>query len=436
MQTLLSNGFNVVVGNPPYMQLNKSVLAKMYKNSQYTVFDKIGNLYCLFYVRGIELLKEDGYLAYITSNSWMKSIYGEILRKYFSKYNVIKLINFGCDVFKDAQVEINIIILQKNTNNSNYTLCCDYKQEKSEHIKFICKELPKDGSNWIITSESEIKKKIKEKIILQSRQIRDREDVLLHRGITTAYKDAFIINKIKRDEILNNCKTDEERIRTNIIIRPVLDGKNIKYYSIKYNNLYLINIHNGVKEINLERVKIEDYPAIKKHLDSYYEKLVKRSDKGDTPYNLRNCAYLPEFDKEKIIYPHMSYSKINNFYLDNNNFMLCNTSYMFIGKHLGFLTAFLNSELFNYYFKDYVATLGLTNEVKKNIFKTIYVKDVSEDEDKIFKKLVYEIQDKKRNKEDTTELEAQIDNMIYELYGLTEEEIEEVEKEVKNYIYN
>ena len=105
--------FNVVVGNPPYMQLNKSVLAKMYKNSQYTVFDKIGNLYCLFYVRGIELLKEEGYLAYVTANTWMKSRFGNFLRQYFLKYNVVKLIDFGGDIFEDAKVDTNIIIIQK-----------------------------------------------------------------------------------------------------------------------------------------------------------------------------------------------------------------------------------------------------------------------------------------------------------------------------------
>lgn len=279
MQTLLSNGFNVVVGNPPYIQLNKGILAKMYKNSQYTVFDKIGNLYCLFYIRGIELLKEGGYLAYITSNYWMKAInYGRKLREYLSQYNVIELIDLGGGVFEDAKVDTNILLIQKNSIISS-TLCYDYKHGEYKYldnnIPFTYIDFPKDGSIWLIESETDIKKTIKEKIISKGKQIKDRNDIKILFGVKTGHIDAFVINKLKRDEILTNCKTEEERERTKELLRPVLRGKDVKNYSIEYKDLYLINTHNGVKKINLERVKIENYPAIKKHLDNYYEKLVK-----------------------------------------------------------------------------------------------------------------------------------------------------------------
>ena len=431
MQTLLSNGFNVVVGNPPYIQLNKSVLAKMYKNSQYTVFDKIGNLYCLFYVRGIELLKEDGYLAYITSNKWLKIGYGESLRKYLSQFNVLKLIDLGAGVFNTATVDTNILLLQKNDNNSKPALCYDFKQCKyrnlDNNMPFVSINFSNDGSIWLI--ETDIKREIKRKVVSQGIQIKDNNDIIIRMGIITACNDAFIIDNYKRNEILNSCLTEAERIRTDELFRHVLRGQNIKHYSIDYQNMYIINTHNGVKKNKIERIKIEDYPAIKNHLDVYYKDLEKRTAKGDTPYNLRNCAYLDEFDKEKIIYPEIN-ENLNNFYLDNNKFIGIKT-FMITGKCLGYLTAFLNSNLFNYCFKDSIVTTGQTKDAYKKLMETIYVRDVSEQDDQKFKKLVYEIQDKKRNKEDTTELEAQIDNMIYELYGLTEEEIEEVEKEVK-----
>ena len=114
-------------------------------------------------------------------------------------------------------------------------------------------------------------------------------NIQINYGIKTGYNDAFIITSQKRDEILSNCSSEEERSKTDEIIRPILRGRDIRRYGYEWADL--INTHNGIKD-SFERVQIEDYPAIKQHLDYYWDKIESRADKGDTPYNLRNCAYV------------------------------------------------------------------------------------------------------------------------------------------------
>ena len=139
-------------------------------------------------------------------------------------------------------------------------------------------------------------------------------DIQINYGIKTGFNDAFIISTKKRDEILANCQTEEERTRTAELIRPILRGRDIKKYEYEWADLWIINTHNGIKG-KLPRIDVNKYPAIKAHLDQYWDKISKRSDKGDSPYNLRNCAYMEDFLKPKIIYPNMT--KYMPFVYDN-----------------------------------------------------------------------------------------------------------------------
>ncbi len=140
---------------------------------------------------------------------------------------------------------------------------------------------------WVVLSP--IEQSIKRKIESVGKPLRDW-DINIFRGVLTGYNDAFIITTERRDEILSNCKSGEERQRTNDIIRPILRGRDIKRYSYDWAGLWLINTHNGVKG-KIPRIDINDYPAIKAHLDQFWDKIKTRADQGDTPYNLRNCAY-------------------------------------------------------------------------------------------------------------------------------------------------
>jgi len=204
---------------------------------------------------------------------------------------------------------------------------------------------------------SEIEQRIKAKIEAIGTPLKEW-NVNIYRGVLTGYNDAFIIDKAKKEEILANCQSDEERKKTDELIRPILRGRDIKRYGYDFADLYLINTHNGVKEKGIKRIHIEDYPAVKAHLDLYYPQLEKRADQGDTPYNLRNCAYIEDFYKQKIVYQELTQGSC--FYLDKDaTFFVSNTGYLITGENLDYLILFLNSKFIEFIFKKfYSVSLG------------------------------------------------------------------------------
>ena len=212
----------------------------------------------------------------------------------------------------------------------------------------------------------------------------------------TGYNEAFIIDKTKKEEILASCQTEEERKRTAKIIRPILRGRDIKRYGYEFADLYLINTHNGVKEKGIKRIDIDDYPAIKAHLDSFYPEIEKRADQGDTPYNLRNCAYIEDFYKQKIIYPNMT--KFMPFLLDKENFMTNQKCFIMTGKKLAYLTAFFNSNIFKICYRDNFPELQSgTRELSKVFFEQVKIPDVEDIIDVDFEILVDDVQELRDN---------------------------------------
>ena len=245
-------------------------------------------------------------------------------------------------------------------------------------------------------------------------------DINIYRGVLTGFNDAFIISGEKRKEILAKCKSEDERKRTDDLIRPILRGRDIKRYEYNFADLYLINTHNGIKETNIPRIDIKEYPAVKKHLDEYWGKIEKRADQGDTPYNLRNCAYMDEFDKPKIIYPNMT--KFLPFYYDEKQFLTNQKCFIITGKDTAFLTAFFNSSLFKYCFRDsFPELLGGTRELSKIFFDKIPVIQVDEATEQKFRIAVNDIQ-----KEYTEAKAKEIDSMIFDMYNLSDEERETI----------
>jgi len=209
-----------------------------------------------------------------------------------------------------------------------------------------------DSIPWVILSP--IEQSIKQKIESVGIPLKDW-NIQINYGIKTGFNDAFIISTEKRDEILANCQTEDERVRTAELIRPILRGRDIRRYGYKWAELWIINIHNGIKG-KLPRIKIEDYPAIKAHLDLYWDKISKRTDKGDTPYNLRNCAYMEDFSKPKIVWKIIGNQMA--FAYDANNYVMNNACYIMTGDHLDYLLAVLNSQAITWY--SYVTNMNKT----------------------------------------------------------------------------
>ena len=408
----VEDGFDIVIGNPPYIQLIKDggKLAKMYENQGYKTFVRTGDIYSLFYEKGYQILKPKGILAYITSNKWMRAKYGEATRKFFAeKTNPLQLIDFaGIKVFESATVDTNILIFAKE-NNTFSTRACVMKDKELKKMSDYIKQNGVEGyrfdssESWVILSE--IEQRIKAKIEAVGTPLKDW-DIQINYGIKTGFNEAFIINGEKRKELIAQDPKSAE------IIRPILRGRDIKRYGYDFADLYLINTHNGVKEKGIKRINIEDYPAVKAHLDLFYPQLEKRADQGGTPYNLRNCAYIEDFSKQKIVYPETTQGAY--FALDINEVMLDKTCFMIITDHSKFLIALLSSKLYEFAYKSIFSSVELGISAyqynKHALVKLPIIKPTQEIEQKITTLL----NESKYQK---------IDQLLYKLYNLSEEEI-------------
>ena len=204
------------------------------------------------------------------------------------------------------------------------------------------------SDSWVILSP--IEQSIKRKIEAVGVPLKDW-DIQINYGIKTGYNDAFIISTEKRNEILANCKDADERKRTEELIRPILRGRDIKRYGYEWANLWIINTHNGIKG-KLPRIDVNEYPAIKAHLDQFWDKISKRADKGDTPYNLRNCAYMEDFFKPKLFYADIT-QQLN--FCICKDVMFCNNTTYFIASEnellLDYIQKYLNSPLIDWYYR-------------------------------------------------------------------------------------
>lgn len=260
---------------------------------------------------------------------------------------------------------------------------------------------------------TDIERSIKAKIEAVGTPLRDWE-ISINYGIKTGFNDAFIIDSAKREQILTNCKTNEERERTAAIIRPILRGRDIARYTYNWADLWLINTHNGIKG-SLNRIHIEDYPAIKQHLDFYWDKIKQRADKGDTPYNLRNCAYVDDFLKPKIIWKRVG--SILRFSYDNQGFFGLDSTCFATGNEIAFICCLLNSSMGHYLLNGAPRTGTGDLLISVQAVEPIKIPPISPTINNTCKVLI----DKAIRNLDTS-VEDEIDDLIFSLYGLTDEE--------------
>ncbi len=280
----------------------------------------------------------------------------------------------------------------------------DFVQQQHTVCEFITSD------SWVILSP--IEQSIKRKIEAVGTPLKDW-DINIYRGVLTGYNDAFIISTEKRSEILANCKTDDERKRTTELIRPILRGRDIKRYGYVDNGLYLINTHNGVRG-HIPRIKIEDYPAIKAHLDQYWDKIEKRADQGETPYNLRNCAYLEDFSKPKIIWKRIG--SILRFSYDDKGTLGLDSTCFATGQHISYLCCVLNSDMGHYLLKDSPKTGTGDLLISVQAIEPIMVPYCKDAESKLQELLNMQI------KKDTPLIDKEINRIVFSLYSLSPDE--------------
>ncbi|ALU26046.1 DUF7149 domain-containing protein [Myroides odoratimimus] len=412
-------GFDVVIGNPPYIQLQKMGKASdVLQQLSYLTFARTGDIYSLFYELGNNILKNKGVLIFITSNKWMRAAYGESLRKYLIDYtNPLILIDFGgIQVFDSATVDTNILMFTKEKNRQQ-TQACIVKGKVLNNLSIYFEQFShltdfQSSESWVVLSP--IEKQIIEKIEAAGTPLKEW-NININYGIKTGFNEAFIISKEKRKELIEKDPKSVE------IIRPILRGRDIKRYGYDFADKYLI-CARLIAEIPI------NYPAINEHLTAYIGSK-QLGDNSTTKVFKRPwwswmqepINYWDNFFGQKIIYPNMT--KFLPFYLDDKSFMHNDKSFMITGENIAYLTAFLNSSLFKYCFIDNFPELqGGTRELRKVFLDKIPVLQVSKNINLEFEKLVSEVQELKSNQLCTTEIELEIDRRIFELYSLSEEE--------------
>jgi len=427
----VNDGFDIVIGNPPYIQLQNDggKLAKLYADCNYKTYARTGDIYCLFYERGYQLLKPNGHLCYITSNKWMRAGYGEKTREFFAKNtNPLLLIDFaGVKIFESATVDTNILLFAKAVNEHK-TLCAVTNKQNKDSVKNLSVFVQQSGSecefsnsdSWVILSP--IEQSIKRKIEAVGTPLKDW-DIQINYGIKTGYNDAFIINTGKRDEILSNCQSEDERTRTAELIRPILRGRDIKRYGYNWTGLYLIATFPS------RHYDIEKYPAVKNYLLGFGierleqtgkshivngEKIKARKKTNNKWFETQDSiSYWEDFSKQQIVWielsdePKFSYAQ---------NVMSVNTVFFLTGEHVLHILGLLNSKLITWYFKHCIGTTsGVgTNRWLKYTIEQIPIAPINIGIEQLVNQICSNL--------DTT-IDGKIDDMVCKQYGLDEEEI-------------
>lgn len=443
-EVFAKGGFDVVIGNPPYVKQERLKDVKHVLEEKYLTFMGTADLYCYFYELGINILRSGGILGYITSNKWLRAKYGTNVRQLLNKYFIIEIEDHGSmKQFSDAEVNTNIIITKK-VNRQNTQVKIVLTEEDNKTFETSQSNFSEDG--YLFLDNRLLK--VKEKIDTIGKPLGDW-NIEINYGIKTGLNDAFIIDKEKYDELVKKDRKNKE------LLVPLLRGRDINRYSKNYTDLYLINVHNGYK-IGMEKISeinIDDYIFVKEHLNSFEPKLSKRSDKGKTPYNLRNCAYLNDFKNQKIIYGETVTGA--SFFLDNDGFIIDKTAFMLLGESIKYILALLNSRFIEFAYKTFYAGIILSSsgfQYNKEYLKKLpiivptqeqeeYLTNLAdkmlESKEKLSKlnKLLelaindknYEIQLELKEKienlnEEILDTDYAIDSYVYDMYGITAEE--------------
>ncbi|GAA8699806.1 class I SAM-dependent DNA methyltransferase [Helicobacter pylori] len=435
-------GFDCIIGNPPYIRQEhikdiKPLLEKQYQD----FYNSTADIYTYFFALSYHLLKDKGFNAFITSNKYARARYGAQLRELLlKKTTIVSYMELNAlKVFESATVDTSIMSFikqdpPKESRFKYYEPTPDDKNDLKSARSLPMRQNALSTESFIFANATLLD--LRDKMESVGTPLKDW-DIQINYGIKTGANEAFIITTEKREEILDACKTQEERKCTEALIKPILRGKDIKRYSYEWADLWVINTHNGytsAQKSKIPPIDIAKYPAIKTHLDSHWDTIATRSDQGDTPYHLRNCAYLEDFEKEKIVYPCIM-AKEPCFVYEEKGFYAPAPANIITGDkiEIKYITALLNSKCIYFAMRKFYMGGGIEGELKTNNLEKIPIPKITPQNQKLADKitdcakaiLVLKEKDPKAN---TQELEKEIDALVYQLYNLTDEEIKIIEE--------
>ena len=415
-------GFDVIISNPPYISHDK-IAQKNALKKQYKSYEPFADVYCYFIEKAVQLQNKRGLLNYITSNSYLRAEYGSPIRKLVRKQNnILFIINLeDAQIFETAIVNVAILISTKSPTESKcFVVNAPYLGVENfynfvEKNGFFYEQDSFNSKAWSLIEPAQAK--IQRKIEGAGKTIEEL-GAKIRLGLATGYNDAFVIDENRRQELLRlNSKNDE-------IIKPLLRGRDIFRYSYEAPDLYILLTKNGVS------VK-RDYPDIYRHLDGFGDSFKKRGAKGQHWTNLRACAFFEDFKKKKIVW--IELTGRGRFALCTDEIYLLNSAYFLLPPHAirsKYLLAILNSKLIHFYLGIIAETSGMgTSRWINNYVKEFPIPKVADEKQNEIIAIVDRILATKRADpaSDISALEREIDQMVNQLYGLTQEEIKIVE---------
>jgi hypothetical protein len=359
-------GFDIVVGNPPYIRQEKLKARKEVLKEQYPRFTSTADIYVYFYDKGLELLKDGGILCYITSNKYFRSNYGGRLRRHLARHTTIhRIIDFGDAPVFTSIAYPSIILVEKKPPEKNHRFTAlnwesglqvnEFKTAiHDKAFEMSQSDLSPDGWRFEGSEILSLYKKIQRAGVPLANYVNGK----LYYGIKTGLNQAFVIDQETRDRLI------DEDPRSAEIFKPFLRGRDVKRWRIEFANRYLIKIESsenvkhpwsGMPQDKAEKVFAKTFPSIFRWMNQFREELIARYDQGQYFWELRACKYWSDFEKPKILYPDIY--EHQSFTFDEFGYYCVNTCY-FIPISDYWLVALLNSTVAEWFYS------GLSNRVR------------------------------------------------------------------------
>jgi type II restriction/modification system DNA methylase subunit YeeA len=424
-------GFDIVIGNPPYIRQEEIKELKPILQTNFITYSGTADLYVFFVERGFKILKTKGQFCYIMPNKWIQAGYGKALRTYILENQLQGIIDFGdIQIFEEATTYPCILNASKQQQNTNFISATvktlNYINEFAAYIKSISNQIKVETLNdeiWVISSDSDQKllSRIKSNCVSLAEYIDNKS----FRGILTGLTEAFVIGNETSREIISKDSRNSE------IIRSFILGRHIKPYAIPEVENYLIKIEKGFTNSFRENQDAwiwfsKNYPAVSNYLSIFKDKAEKRTDKGDYWWELRACDYYQEFEKPKIMY---QIFQTKSCFIYDEQGLYCNNSMWIISKADKILLAILNSKMGWWLISKYCTAIQNGFQLIWKYFGQIPIPQANPKQGEVITSLVNQILTAKKSdpKADTIALEIEIDQLVYQLYELTPEEIQIIE---------
>ena len=434
-------GFDIVISNPPYVrqELIRSI-RPTFERLFPEVYAGTADLYVYFYNRGAELLRTSGVLTYISSNKFLRAAYGRRLREFFiNRMRLHVLIDFGSVSVFGASVN-TCIVLVENSDPNGYPFSTTTFRDEADVLRlsdafqersFRIQTHDLSPSEWTLTSSEGLR--LLRRLENIGTPLGEYVDGRLYRGVITGCNDAFVIDESTRQRLITE---DERSIE---LIKSLLRGRNLRKWQETCANEYLIAIASSANrewpwsetgdDEEAERIFAETYPAIYNHLNGYRDRLIARDDQGTFYWELRSCVYYAEFEKPKIVYPDVARS-LRACY-DTRKAVGLNSTYFIPTDDLSLL-AILNSLIFDWYARHRFQSLndpwtGGGLRFFTQYMERIPIADRTTEQKAELSGLVNQILANPES-DSIREIEQEIDKLVYQLYGLTDAEIELIEQ--------